>query len=361
VLAAQGEDAAWLDALRPPRALHFAGHMAVAADDAAVARSVRDLLADERVGFGYGALAAGADIVIAEALLEAGAELHLVLPADRETFRQTSAESVGADWARRFDAIVEQAESIVTIGAAAGPAHPLGVRLATEVAMGQAVMQAQRLTTEAIQLLILDAPPGSDTPETGSGLFGALWREAGRRQRILTVARDTPPAPATSRDGDALAAMLSVEMPAAEDEDELAAELLPAIARAVADAGAPLAAPQWAGSRLSAAWPTPALAARAALAIVAAVADRTEVRLGGHYGVARRIDDPFGGPPLLVGSATTLPGRLTASTPPGAVHVTDSFAAALHAGAPSGMRTEYIGDLSSDDPEQAIRLFSLKP
>jgi hypothetical protein len=76
ILDELGEDKAWLDPLRPPRSLHFAGHMALAGASDALGRNIRDTLRDERVGFGYGALAAGADILIAEALLEAGAELH---------------------------------------------------------------------------------------------------------------------------------------------------------------------------------------------------------------------------------------------------------------------------------------------
>jgi len=73
LLAALGQDAGWLDALRPPRPLSFAGHMAVAPGDRRLAGQVAEALAQMRIGFGYGALAAGADIVVAEALLARGA------------------------------------------------------------------------------------------------------------------------------------------------------------------------------------------------------------------------------------------------------------------------------------------------
>src|SRR5829696_8669981 len=70
ILAAQGRDSAWLDTHRPPRSLHFGGHMSF---DAKVVRrehldeKIAAVLEEEKVGFAYGALAAGADIIIAEA------------------------------------------------------------------------------------------------------------------------------------------------------------------------------------------------------------------------------------------------------------------------------------------------------
>ena len=90
ILDELGEDKGWLDPLRPPRSLHFAGHMALPQASRTLARQIRMAIGEERIGFGYGALAAGADILIAEALLDAGAELHLILPAEMSAFRDAS-------------------------------------------------------------------------------------------------------------------------------------------------------------------------------------------------------------------------------------------------------------------------------
>src|SRR4051812_34526139 len=75
ILAEQGREAGWLDPLRPPRSLHFGGHMAFSGErgPTGLLREIEDALEQERVGFGYGALAAGADIIVAEALLARGA------------------------------------------------------------------------------------------------------------------------------------------------------------------------------------------------------------------------------------------------------------------------------------------------
>src|SRR5262249_909104 len=88
-----------LAALAPPVVIHFTGHMTAApgvqgrfpaASEARVASEVATLLDRHGVGFGYGSLASGADILFAEALLARGAELHAVLPFEREEFKAVS-------------------------------------------------------------------------------------------------------------------------------------------------------------------------------------------------------------------------------------------------------------------------------
>ena len=153
ILRAQGADAGWLDAHRPPLSLHFAGHMSFRPQN--VRRDALDLeinaaLDEERIGFGYGALAAGADIIIAEALLQRGAELHVVLPCDAGTFVRRSVEPYGKEWVQRFDAALNRADTVRQI-------RPYDVRpddatfdLADEVAMGAALMNGERLMSEAV-------------------------------------------------------------------------------------------------------------------------------------------------------------------------------------------------------------------
>ena len=79
--------------LAPPGVVHFCGHM-FAADEAAEARikaAIDAALAAEKVGFAYGALACGADILFAEAALSHGVELHVVLPFEESIFQAAGA------------------------------------------------------------------------------------------------------------------------------------------------------------------------------------------------------------------------------------------------------------------------------
>ncbi|MDO8801191.1 TRAFs-binding domain-containing protein [Phenylobacterium sp.] len=349
ILAALGEEAGWLAALRPPRTLHFAGHMALGAESQAVARQAAELLEAERVGFGYGALAAGTDIVIAEALLARGAELHVVLPAAMDLFRAASVVPAGGDWAARFDALIAAAESLRIVGSADDAGHPLAIRLAAEVAMGCAAMRAQALETEAVQMVVVDA---SADQMGSSGWSVVKWAGSGRRQHALAIPR-TPGAAAPPDAGTArLVALLLVDF-AETPRTELVETVLPRLA--AIGGPPPLAPPTWEGQRFTAAFTGPAEAAAFALDVAAVGA-----RVAGAYGLTRQAADPFGGPGLLLGEVVTIPSQILAATPAGSIQVSDDFAAALHAaGALPGLRTQYVGDLDAADPHQATGIFAL--
>ena len=66
----------------------FCGHMFNAHSEAeqALAKRVADTLDELDVAVAFGPLACGADIVIAEAVLARGAELHVVLPFAEQDF-----------------------------------------------------------------------------------------------------------------------------------------------------------------------------------------------------------------------------------------------------------------------------------
>jgi hypothetical protein len=73
------------------------------------AREADRVVREQGIGFAYGGLAAGADIVFAEALLEAGAELHLVLPVNLDSFVAVSVAPFGTDWVRALRALLHRA------------------------------------------------------------------------------------------------------------------------------------------------------------------------------------------------------------------------------------------------------------
>lgn len=358
ILDELGESAAWLDEFRPPRCLHFAGHMGVAAEGASIARQIRAVIRKERIGFGYGALAAGADILIAEALLEAGAELHLVLPAPEAMFREASVARFGKGWARRFDRVRKKARSVHVAGTG-GPPSPLAIQLAAEVAMGRAAMQAAVLSTEAVQLLILDRKDAKRTTAGGSDWVASTWKKSGRRQLLLAAPRARAARRASAKPAPGiLAAMLRIEMSVSSGE-RLTEEILPWLARALKAGSAPLTAPRWTGDAVLAAFDTAQAAARAALSAASVMAEKSDLRVAGHYAIVEEADDPFGGAAYLTGEGAVLPREIAKSTPWGAIHLSEDFAAALHAGAVRP-RTEYVGALRDEGGRDTMALFSLK-
>lgn len=165
ISAFRGNPSNWLAAYAPPASLYFKGMIGVAPDDAQAAELARDAVRKTNAGFGYGALAAGADILIAEALIARGAELHLVLPVLPAAFRARSVVPYGAAWLPRFDRLFEQTAS-VTIVSAGEILTEAAIMLAAQVAKGAAMENARRLEgyTAGLEL--------SDNASSGLGLSG---------------------------------------------------------------------------------------------------------------------------------------------------------------------------------------------
>lgn len=358
LLAALGQDAGWLDALRPPRPLSFAGHMAVAPGDARLAEQVAQALAAMRIGFGYGALAAGADIVVAEALLARGAELHLVLPGAAAAFRASSVAHFGAAWAARFDTVMDAATSVRVLAGAAGPDHRLALQLGGEVAMGLAAMQAQTLASRPAQLVVLEDAGATDGEPGSSAWSRAVWTAAGREPPVVIAAPRDPAAPAApdspDREDVRLAAMLTAIV-APTPAETLAREVLPRL-RALAEADGAPAMAQWSEDRLFLAFDTPGQAAAAARRLTGELGETA--RVGGHYGVALEAADPFGGGRLLLGEAAEMAGRLAGAALPGGAQVSEAFAAALHAHGPA--RTEPVGELEGQPADRPLPVYALR-
>lgn len=159
-----GGETDWLKALSPPKSAHFAGHIfslsgqsknnLAAKDVSLLQANISDALQSRDIGFGYGALAAGADILIAETLLEEGAQLHVVLPVPVDRFCKVSVAPFGEDWGPRYEACLEQASSLTIISEVADwPCEHLN-RYAAQIAMGKAVMKASDYSAEVVQLLV---------------------------------------------------------------------------------------------------------------------------------------------------------------------------------------------------------------
>jgi len=105
ILEKRGESIAWLSKFYPPTAMHYAGHINLGlstTDQKRLKLSVADKIQQNDIGFGYGALAAGSDILIAEALLAEGGELHVILPSNQKEFLEHSVKPFGAQWVKRF-------------------------------------------------------------------------------------------------------------------------------------------------------------------------------------------------------------------------------------------------------------------
>lgn len=146
--AALDRDWAAVDAALPQRAVVvFLGAPAGKAEGPAIAaarEAARAWTATADVGSAHGSLAAGGELVPAEALLDAGAELYVVLPAAIGPFADAAVRPAdrrltrpALPWVARFDACLERAASVQ---AEAGNATAR--QYAARRAMGSALLDA---------------------------------------------------------------------------------------------------------------------------------------------------------------------------------------------------------------------------
>ena len=362
ILSHNRSDARWLDEFRPPRSLYFAGHLGVAAKGSEALRQQIDVvLEDETIDFGFGALAAGSDIIIAEQLLARGAELHIVLPTLPKDFIAQSVAPYGEDWLRRFDTCLAAATSIKSTAHVTGDYEPLATSLASDVAMGAAVLNARQLESEAVQLLILDEGDGVLGDGMGTARDGQRWLASGRRQYLVRSPRSAAVVAsglkyeAEGRRDRRLAAMLHIgfagidQLNEAQFAEALDTVLTPLRRTAQALAIQPeLTLPS--GNARLVAFSSPEAAREHALALLALPSAGLPLRIAGHYALAHWLDTP----PALVGRGVAELNLLAASAMPGVLTVSETFASALFAGSDADLTAEWIGEVGD------MRLFTIR-
>ena len=314
-----GQSDDWLDAYRPPASVHFSGIIHVAPGQSGSA-AISEALDTLRPGFGFGALAAGADIMAAELLLERGAELHIALPSSLESFRHDSVSRYGADWEGRFDAVIEAADSIDELDTLDQVSRS-GVHVADEIAMGLAIRQARMLETGATALRIGQGTRAKDTA------LDAAWQQRGLPVHHVALERTEPTAgssiPVFAREA-------VIALPGRHEADELAS------------AGGKV---ESLGSFTIVRFEDPVAAAKAALA---------RVREGeAQLGIAYDAYDPAASSVDRFETAIHIAG----TAHPGRVPVSRSVALALTLEAPE-LRCENYGTIASAQGDIALSVLA---
>ncbi|MFM5917899.1 MAG: tetratricopeptide repeat-containing protein [Novosphingobium sp.] len=342
IAAAQGSDAGWIDAFAPPGSLHFAGHMGVASGGEAEAQ-LRKLLSThlgaQSVGFAWGALAAGADIVIAEQVVAMGAALNVVLPCPADQFKAQSVAPAGAEWSSRFDALMGHAASIRIAADSAVSVHdPLATAFAGDLAIGGALCNAAQLASSAAQLIVCDeAGGGANTARQAE-----RWPGAAGPQFRLTVPRDAavdalfpPEQPDPARQ---LAVHLSILHDDLVRGDRLSGTELSRITSEVAEALSGLPA----GSVRSApgGWEASLTDLPGALVAIGRLARLGTLAIGAHRAIGPLIEDPASGTVVPFGPAPALARRLALLAQSGTVLVSDALAVSHAARGGTSCRTE---------------------
>lgn len=347
--------------------------------EAPVAAAIAAELDREPVGYGYGALAAGADILWAEALLAHGAELHVVLPVSLEEFVRASVAPAGPAWVARVHRCLDEATTIEYATDDARGSDDVLFRYGSELAMGLALLRARFLDAQTRQLAVWDR--GGAHGAAGTAIDIATWRRGGRltvaidpAARRWEVEGDTPALFSEAEAERVVRAVLFADMRGFSklaDEQYLRFDetVMAAFARVLESAEGVASVNTW-GDALAVVLDDVAAAAKCALGLQEAMAsldlasaglpEHLALRLGAHVGPVLPSFDPVRGVRVFTGSHVSRTARIEPVTPPGAIYVTSAFAAALLLGGHDELACDYVGHMPAAKDWGRLRMYRLR-
>ncbi|MBW8755411.1 MAG: adenylate/guanylate cyclase domain-containing protein [Sphingomonadales bacterium] len=341
----------------PPRqapVVVYCGHMfnAGSAEEAPLAGRIGAALDELGARIGYGPLACGADLLIAEALLARGAELNVVLPFAEEDFIAESVLCGGEEWLARYQACRDAAASLhfATPGAYVGDDNQFAYN--TRLAMGLAALRAQQTGGAAVQVAVISdkfqslSKTGLAGTVADIGMWQALGREtvaipAGPVPRSL-VFPDHPRAGGGTRREIRSIIFADYKGFSRLGERELPlfmAEVMGRIGAVLTEFGDHVEFRNSWGDAIYAIVDEPRTAARLALALqrrleglppaLTPPGGTAGMRIGVHYGPIWVGTDRITGNRIWYGGEVNRTARIEPVTPVGGVYCTESFAAAL--------------------------------
>jgi class 3 adenylate cyclase len=383
-----GIDPAILSVLAGPLVAHFCGHrIADSGKDGRFPASAEPEVA-ERIaaeadrhppGYAYGSLASGGDILWAEALLERGCDLHVVLPFVVEEFVRQSVAPSGEEWVNRFHRCLAAAKDVKYATDDAFLDDDVLYRYGAELAMGLALLRARYLDAEARQFALWDGGPALG--EAGTAIDVEAWRRRGRATSILAPegqaagAQIAPASPAEERSGRVVRAMLFADVKGFskltdEELPRFVDRVLGAFARILDDYAEAVQHQNTWGDALYVVVTDAPTAAACALELQSAMTrldleaeglpSHLALRLGAHIGPVFPTHDPVLDELAFMGSHVSRTARIEPVTPPGAVYVTEPFAAALALDGSDEFDCDYVGHMPAAKDFGRLRMYRLR-
>jgi hypothetical protein len=380
IVAAKKLDSSVLAAFKVPAVVHFLGNMQAAA----VAADIAALLKGIRVGAAYGSLAAGADILFAEALLGQGVALNVVLPFATGDFVERSVRPAGEDWVARFEACLAAAKTVRFATEDAYLGDDQLFTYSSSLAMGLASLCARHLHAPLMQLAVWDGSvnEGDDGAIVGTAADMSAWREAGQPLKLLPTGPDAdveklPPwrRPSVARGRRDTRAMLfgdihgfskltDAQLPLFTDK------IMGTLGEVTRRHKQHIAFVNTWGDGIFVVFRDAGRAAACALDMqdamsavdleAAGLPETLKLRLGGHLGPVYELEDPVTDRPNYYGAHVSRAARIEPITPEGCVYVTETFAAMLalhHAGQFS---CDYVGNTEMAKHYGRLRMFLLR-
>ena len=332
-----------LSGLRIPNVLYYRGDNLTNGQSLDIAARLQGLHA----GFAYGSLATSGDIVLAEALLDAGIELNLVLPYRVDEFRQAV---IAPQWAQRFEACVARAASLSFVLDNDVLYHDCLLAMSAAQAAGMARYRAEKVASTALCVAVKDGR--LETPELDwAGLNQQSCDGIGPRCLLFADVKGFSKLPE-------------------RDMEAFVQHFMGGLADAINGFAHDIDYRATAGDGVFLVFRTPLLAARCGLAMQAWVSafarDRRgieadlQLRIAIHYGPVHPVRDPILNRPSFAGREIIRAARMEPITPPGEIFVTEQLASALFLAGECGLRCDYVGVLPSAKGFGSFRMYSIK-
>jgi hypothetical protein len=390
ICAAHGISDESLAALSAPSVIHYAGHVIgprfPAPEETRVRQLIAESLAQLKVGFAYGSLAGGADLLFAEALIERGAEVNVILPFDSADFKRVSVAPSGRRWAARFDRCFEAAKSVTFATTERFLGDEASFGYADRIAMGLALLRARFLDTSVHQVAVWDGRPQDQSNRfSGTASNVGFWLKRNLPIRLISpnpnrepqmAGKVRSPARGAMRPGGrAIRAILFCDV---KGFGQLLEAQLPIFEREVLGRFARVLARYrrdilfrntW-GDGLFVVTSSVEAAAHCAIDLLEemqsfapsrhGMPDDMGLRIAGHVGPVYRLRDPVLKRWNYIGSHVSRTAMIEPVTPEGTAYVTEAFAATLATDLDSGFDCEYVGQLPAAKRFGTMRMYSLK-
>ncbi len=378
-----GIDPAITAPIANPAVAHFCGHRILPAgsigrfspdEEPRVAKELEEAFDRLGVGVGYGSLAAGADILAAEALLARGAELQVILPFPRDEFIRTSVAPAGAKWVQRFERCLAEADNVVTAVTGEYLNDPVLFDFCAQIAMGITLMRARYLETDAHQVAVWDGLPTGGA--AGTAVDIAHWRGTGHPSTVIPVGADAAP-PSTAADkplrrirGIVFADFAGFSTLSDAQLVIFQEQVMGGLATSMEPFQPQLLSGRTWGDGLYLVFEDVAAAAQCALALqdtigaidfdAAGLHGLRGIRVAAHAAPVFDGWDPIAGSRLFYGSGVTQTARIEPRTPEGEIYTTQPFAALATLSADGGFDTQYVGTLPTAKGYGEFPLFALR-
>lgn len=356
---------ALLASIRPTPVIRYCGHMFSAGwqVEEELAQAIRSILSEFDVLIAYGSLACGADILVAEAILARGGELHIVLPFAEEDFLKTSVLVGGPEWSARYENARKAAASITFATQMRYVDDDEQFAYCSKLMMGLARLRSRIMHADLFQLAVWDGIPPKGIAGTASDC--AEWSRQGGLTRIVSVVPNRPSLESVAvvekrnRPHRALRSMLFADFYGfSRLEEDFMPQFLEAVMGRIAmvldrHPEAVLSRNSW-GDAIYAVITSPELAAEIALEIQseldpaslrdAGLPAEGGMRMSLHHGPIFEHFDAVQGARTFYGTEVTVAARIEPRVPVGAIYTTQQFAAIFDSSR-TDYHFEYVGKM----------------